>query len=260
MRGASADRTILITGANDGIGHALVVQYAAAGARVLGVGRRAFPPSLAGHMAPQDYCALDLGDSAAAATICAFLAEQQVTHLDILVHNAAIGWFGAPAQQSSTSIDALLHVNLYAPIALTHALLPRLRTAHGAIAFVSSVHSALPTPDFAVYTATKAGLDGFARSLRIEEDGAIDVLVLWPGPTRTQLHSKSGVPPQRARAERYPTPETVASAAIRVIAQRRSRSIGLGNRLLRWAAVHWETPIDAILARAGGRLRRGEPA
>ncbi len=256
MRHGHARRlVVLITGASDGIGHALAVQYAAAGARVFGIGRRAYPPSLTGSVSPDDYCAVDLGRDNAAGTICTFLDERQATHLDILVHNAAVGWYGAPQQQSSASIDTLLHVNLYAPMALTHALLPRLRPVRGVVAFISSVHSALPTPDFAVYTATKAGLDGFARNLRGEERGSVDVLVLWPGPTRTEMHGKSGVPPHRIRAERYATPEEVAGMAIRSIARRRSGGIGLVNRLLRWVAVHWETPIDALMVRANAFRR-----
>ena len=233
-------QTVLIRGASDGIGRALAAQYAATGARVLGVGRRAFPASLAGSVQPLDYCATDLGAVAATATVRDFLEARGIAHLDVLVHNAAIGWYGPVAQQSSASIDELMQVNLYAPIALTHALLPRLRAARGAVAFVSSVHSALPTPDFAVYTATKAGLDGFARNLRIEERGAVDVVALWPGPTRTQMHVKSGIPQDRIKPERYATPESVAAQVMAAIGQRRSRTIGLGNRMLRWAAIHFE--------------------
>ena len=48
-------QTLLITGASDGIGLALAIQYAAAGARVLGVGRRPYPPALAGSVLPEDY-------------------------------------------------------------------------------------------------------------------------------------------------------------------------------------------------------------
>jgi len=240
-------QTILITGVSDGIGRALAVQAAAGGARVLGVGRRAFPDSLAASIAPADYCVADLGRADAADVIANFLAAREVTHLDALVLNAAAGYYGAPAQQSGAALDALLQVNLYAPIALTHALLPRLRSVRGVVAFVSSVHSALPTPDFAVYTATKAGLDGFARSLRVEEQGEVDVIVLWPGPTRTQLHVKSGIPPERTRSERYASPEQVAQAMLAAIQRRRSRAVGWGNRLLRWAAVHFEAQIDALL-------------
>ena len=241
-------QTILITGASDGIGQALALRYAAAGVRVLGIGQRVFPSSLAGSVAPTDYAAIDLGADDCVAAVRAFLDLRQVTHLDILVHNAACGWYGVPVQQDNASIDRLLDVNLYAPIALTHALLPRLRLADGVVAFVSSVHSVLPTPDFAVYTATKAGLDGFARSLRLEERRAVDVIVLWPGPTRTQMHTRSGVPAARIRPERFASPDTVAQAMMNAIQRRRSRAVGLGNRLLRWVALRFDTPLDALLA------------
>jgi short-subunit dehydrogenase len=191
----------------------------------------------------------------ATATIVNFLTARHVTQLDILVHNAAVGAYGAPANQRSAAIDELLQVNLYTPIALTHALLPRLRHAHGLVAFVSSVHSALPTPDFAVYTATKAGLDGFARSLRLEEQGEVEVIVLWPGPTRTHLHVKSGVPSDRIRSDRYASPEQVAQEMLTAIRRRRSRAIGLGNCLLRWVAVHFEAQIDALLIKQARRTR-----
>lgn len=248
-------QTILITGASDGIGHALAVRYAESGARVLGVGRRALPATLASSILPQDYCAVDLSDAAAAKTIHDFLDSRQVAHLDILVHNAALGWCGPVAQQSAASIDELLRVNLYAPIALTHALLPRLRTAQGVVAFVSSVHSALPTPDFAVYTAAKAALDGFARNLRLEERGTVDVVILWPGPTRTQMHIKSGIPPERIQSRRYAKPEDVAAQIVSAIHRRRSRVIGFGNKLLRWVSVHFETQVDALLIKVAQRNR-----
>jgi len=252
-------QTILITGVSDGIGHALAVQYAALGARVLGVGRRSFPQSLAASVAPADYCVTDLEHADAAAAVASFLTMRQVTRLDVLVLNAAVGYYGAPAHQSGNSIDELLQVNLYTPIALTHALLPFLRDARGLVAFVSSVHSALPTPDFAVYTATKAGLDGFARSLRLEEQGAVDVIVLWPGPTRTQMHVKSGVQLDQTHADRYASPEQVAHKMIAAIRRRRSHTISLGNRLLRWTAVHFESQIDAVMVRMVQHNRKVQP-
>ncbi|HSM21586.1 MAG TPA: SDR family NAD(P)-dependent oxidoreductase, partial [Rubrivivax sp.] len=147
--------------------------------------------------------------------------------------------------------DELLAVNLRAPMALTHALLPRLAATHGAVAFVSSVHAALPAPEFAVYTASKAALDGFARSLRIELAGQVDVLTLWAGATRTGMHAKAGVPAGRLPVERFPSAEATAAGIARTIDRRRSGSIGAGNGLLHWAGVHLEAPIDgAMRARA----------
>jgi short-subunit dehydrogenase len=248
--------TVLITGVSDGIGHALAVEYANTGARVLGVGRRAFPASLSGKVQPGDYCVVDLGDSAAATIVCDFLAERAVDALDVLVHNAAMGWYGPAPQQSPASIDELLIVNLYAPIALTHTLLPRLRARSGVLVFISSVHSALPAPEFAVYTASKAALDGFARNLRLEERGTVDVVVLWPGPTRTQMHVKSGIPRHRIQSDRYATPAHVAREGIAAISRRHSGGIGLGNRALRWMALRFETQADAIMAMLARRSNR----
>lgn len=248
-------QTAFITGVGEGIGAALALHYASQGVRVLGVSRRPFPAALAGALAAEDYARIDLCASDAALQVQTFLDDRQVHALDILVHNAAAGWYGPPSSQCAESIDQLLLLNLYAPISLTHALLPRVRAVCGVIAFVSSVHSALPTPNFAVYTATKAGLDGFARNLRIEERGRVDVLVVWPGPTRTQMHAKSGLPSQRTCSERYADPEAVAAAIATAIRRRRSRVIGFNNRLLRWAALHIEALLQtAMIAMAKRRL------
>ncbi|MBK8050752.1 MAG: SDR family NAD(P)-dependent oxidoreductase [Anaerolineales bacterium] len=246
---------ILITGVNDGIGHALAIQYAASGARVLGVGRSALPESLAGSVHSDDYCAADLGEAGAAQKVQSFLDARGVTGLDVIIHNAAVGWYGAVQNQSSASIRELLSVNLSAPITLTHALLPRVCAARGAIAFVSSVHSVLPTPDFAVYTATKAALDGFARNLRLEVGNAVDVLVFWPGPTRTQMHVKSGIPKEKIYPERYASPEAVAAQIITGIRRRRSQALGPINQVLRWCASHFEFLVDTAMVTVARRAR-----
>lgn len=249
-------RTILITGVTDGIGRALAEHYAAAGARVLGVGRRPGTAAPDALLTSGAYCRADLARPDAAEAICSFLDEQGIDRLDIVVHSAAVGWCGPPAQQSPDATAELLAVNLRAPIALTHALLPRLAAARGVVACVSSVHAALPTPDFAVYTATKAALDGFARNLRIEQAGKVDVLTLWIGPTRTGMHAKSGVPAGRLKVERFASPEATAAGIAAAIARRHCAAIGAGNGLLHWAGTHLEAWIDGTMI-AAARRRTG---
>lgn len=248
-------QTVLITGVSDGIGRALAAWYAARGARVLGIGRRPFPASLDGVLQMDDYCRVDLAWAPSAMLVRAFLDARAAPLLDVLVHNAALGWYGPVASQSATSIDELLQANLWAPIALTHALLPRLAATNGVAAFVSSVHSALPAPDFAVYTATKAALDGFARNLRVETRGQVSVLVVWPGPTATSLHVRSGVPAERINQGRAMAPEVVAAFVGRAIVRRRSGAVGGANRLLRWLGTHFEATVDSAIAPATARAR-----
>ncbi|NJL34944.1 MAG: SDR family NAD(P)-dependent oxidoreductase [Chloroflexaceae bacterium] len=140
---------------------------------------------------PARYCRADLSQpEQATQTVAAFCHQHALRHIDLLIHNAGIGYYGPLEQQPWPSIEALVAVNLAAPIELTHTLLPYIEQARGRLVFISSVVSVLPAPDYAVYSATKAALDGFARSLRLELRGRVSVQVIHPGATRTAMHAK----------------------------------------------------------------------
>jgi short-subunit dehydrogenase len=254
-------RTILLTGATDGIGLALARIYHAQGERLILVGRRALDTLDPALFTPQRYCRVDLALPYCAGIVEQFLKTRDIQSIDLLIHNAALGYYGATATQPAHSIHERVAVNLRAPVALTHALLPHLRQSgnvategkqpgQGKIVFISSVVSALPCPDYAVYGATKAALDGFARSLRVELRGSIGVQVIYPGGTRTGMHIKSGVPPHMLRLERFPSAEQVAAQIARAIdSSQESVTIGIGNRLLQLAGRHTATLTDWLLRR-----------
>jgi short-subunit dehydrogenase len=227
-------RTILISGATDGIGLALARHYQQQGAQLILLGRRApaaLDPAL---LSVAHYCRVDLAQPYCGALVADFLRAQHLPRLDLLIHNAGLGAFGPPATQDAAQISALVAVNLRAPLALTHALLPWLPPQQGQIVFISSVAAALPCPDYAVYCATKAALNGFARALRVELDGTLTVQVIHPGATRTSMHAKSGVPAGRLRVERFPPAERVAAQIAQAIERRTPEAtIGASNRLLR---------------------------
>ncbi len=249
---ATATSNVLITGGTSGIGLELARHYARCGHRVVAVGRRN-PDELAEPL-PHDcvYCQADLSKSNAAEIVLQTLRDSSIDCLDLLIHNAAVGFIGQPTDQLQNSICELLATNLMAPIELSHACLPLLSKGHfktgspalktssprrGKIVFVSSVVSRFASPDFAVYAATKAALDGFARSLRIELRNAIDVQVIHPGGTRTGFHAKSGAA-TGFNVERFPAAEQVAEKMARAIkGRRRSATIGLGNSVFR--AIHY---------------------
>ncbi len=239
--------TILITGATDGIGRALAQQYAARDVRLVLVGKRPHAevaPSDADLYTPHRYCQADLRDPACAArTITRFLAEQAITRLDVLLHNAGIGWYGSLAAQPTHSIDDLLAVNLAAPMQITHALLPLVQRVRGTLVLVSSIAADLPSPDYPVYCASKAALDGFARSLRIELGDTARVLVVHPGPTRTAIHAKSSIPTSPARLRYYPSAAWVARRTIAAIEQQRSETTpGVLFQLVRQLGRHTRLP------------------
>jgi short-subunit dehydrogenase len=240
-----------VTGGTDGIGLALVRLLAARGDRTLVVGRRE-NGSIAGLL-PRGalYCRADLAHPGAAHRVAAALEAAGIGTLDALVHNAAVGRWGHPTEDSAPGIRAAIAVNVAAPVALTRALLPRVLAAKGSILFVGTVADAFPCPDFAVYAATKAALAGFARSLRVELAGRVRVQVVRPGGTRTRMHEKAGMPSALSDGKRWPSADSVARRILGALDRgSRQRTLGVANRIARGVAIHLAGPLDALARRS----------
>lgn len=250
--------TALITGGTDGIGLELARLLATRGWSLLLVGRRAlddltdplFDPHLPPGAGRVTYLQADLARERVELELADELALLGVTRLDLLLHNAACAHWGPPGAGGDGALRARLRVNLVAPVALTHALLPLLQGAGGKLAFVGAVAADLAQPDCADYAAAKAGLVAFARALRAELEGAVRVQVVHPGPVRTGLHGKAGVPAERAPGRHAPGPAAAARALLRALeGDRFEVSLGTGPRLLRTAGRLAPELVDA-LARA----------
>ncbi len=222
--------TALITGSTEGIGAALALELEGVGWRVIRHGRRPFGELPPAPFEEGDYCRADLCDPESAADgIRHFLADLAIPHLDLLIHNAAVGYAGRFADQDPKGCRELIATNLLAPIAITRELAPLLTAVSGKVVFVGSAITPLPCPEFATYTATKAALASFARSVRAER--GIRVQVVHPGPTRTRLHQKSGY--RSPKTESFRDPAAVGSAIRRaVLRSDRDRVLGPGNRAL----------------------------
>lgn len=242
----SNQTTMLITGATDGLGLALARHAARAGYRLVLVGRRPLGTLNDPLFTSTTYCEADLNQPNSGERIIAFCHDQGISTLDYLVHNAGVGYVGAIETQDSESIRELVAVNLAAPIRLTQPLLPLLKAAKGKIVVVSSVVAFHATPRYAVYTATKRALEGWARNLRIELEGKVRVQVLAPGAIRTAMHSKTGMPESRSR--RFASPEKIAAACFKaMIRDDHDRTIGGGvNGLVRGAGQRFGGMLEAL--------------
>ena len=231
----SSPKTILITGATDGIGLALANHYQAQKHNLILIGRQPFSDAPLSQFTANNYCQVDLSRPDCADKVSQWLNTHNINHIDWLIHNAALGYYGSTETQAPENINALVSVNLRAPIALTHKLLPCLRQPNGKTIFISSVVSSLACPEYAVYGATKAALDGFARSLRIEPQDFLPVQVIYPGATQTGIHSKSGLQKDVIDWEKFPPAEDIALKIAKAIdSERKSAVIGTGNRVMRF--------------------------
>lgn len=166
---------ILLTGASRGIGRAIALDLAAAGAELLLVARSAEGlEALAAELATRGgrarWEAADLAQPADRARVIA--AARAWGGLTAVVNNAGIEHTLAFVDQTPEEIDQQVAVNLLAPLQLTHALLPELVARRdGAVVMVSSMSGKSATPYNAVYSATKHALQGFCASLAIELEG-----------------------------------------------------------------------------------------
>lgn len=241
-------KTVLITGATSGLGLELARLYAGDGSTLILSGRKPLQDLSDVLFTEETYLRCDLVRADAAETVTAWLEAHNVTHLDLLVHNAAVGWYGEVTRQSENSVDELLNVNLYAPVLLTRALLPLLRRSNGKVVFINSVAADLSAPDYAVYGATKAALAGFARNLWLELNGEVGVLTFYPGAVDTPMHEKSGVPAGKFKRERFSSAEDVARQVYRAASSSRAAvTSGLGNKVLRALGHYFPNSLDAIM-------------
>jgi short-subunit dehydrogenase len=238
-------RTVLVTGATSGIGLELTRILPAD--TLIATGRkheRDTPRTMRCDL----YCQVNLTDETCAYIIRDFLDIHGIAQLDLLIHNAAVGHYGAFMQQHERSIYELFQVNTLAPITITQALLPYLQQAQGRVVFISSVAANLPTPQYAVYSSSKAALSGFARSLRPELSGEVAVQTIYVGPTATPMHVKSGAP--RSRLTHYARPAAVARHIARATLQNRSSvTLGSTNRFIRYGGRVWGGLMDAAMRR-----------
>ncbi|TJZ78899.1 SDR family oxidoreductase [Chitiniphilus eburneus] len=185
-------KTLLLTGANRGLGLEFVQQYLAAGWRVIAIARQhadaltaAPPPSLR-------LLSLDVTDWHAVATLGDRLADERI---DLLLNNA--GRYGGDAQELG-KLDAeewlrVLAVNTIAPAMLVQALLPRLATG-AVIASISSKMGSIEQNTSGgayLYRSSKAALNAANRSLALDLRGRHTCVVLHPGWVQTDMGGAS---------------------------------------------------------------------
>ena len=151
-----ADRAVLVTGANRGIGQALVAEALTRGAKRVYAGTRQPLAHPDGRVTP-----LTL-DVTSAAQIQA--AADQVETLDVLINNAGIAQYDDLSDRSV--LERHLAVNLFGTYGVTQAFLPLLTRSHGAVVNNLSVNAFAPLPLIPAYSISKAAAFNLTQSLR----------------------------------------------------------------------------------------------
>jgi NAD(P)-dependent dehydrogenase (short-subunit alcohol dehydrogenase family) len=217
-----ADRkTLLLTGASRGIGHATVKRFSAAGWRVITCSRHPFPEVCPWEAGPEDHIQVDLADPASVLEA----VEETRGRLDggllhALVNNAGIspkapdGSRLGTLETSFTDWQKVFQVNFFGPLMLARGLLSELQAAHGSIVNVTSIAGVRVHP-FAgsAYSTSKAALAGLTREMAADfgplgvrvnaiAPGEIDTAILSPGTEK--------IVEQQIPMHRLGTPDEVA--------------------------------------------------
>ena len=212
-----AGRTVLLTGATGGLGHAIARRLCTEDAQLVLTGRR---EDVLGEMAEETGArsiAIDMTDPDAVERLANECAD-----VDILVANAGLPASGKLTSFSVEEIDRALDVNLRAPIVLARHLAERMvARGSGHLVFMSSLAGKSGPARTSIYAATKFGLRGFGQSLREDLRGTgVGVSVIFPGFVRDAgLFHDSGakVPAWVGTC----APEEVAEAVVRAITRDR---------------------------------------
>jgi NAD(P)-dependent dehydrogenase (short-subunit alcohol dehydrogenase family) len=217
---ALAGAAVAVTGGGNGIGRAIALHMARAGARVaIGDIDVAAAEAVAQEIGGDAFAvALDVADRE---QFAAFLdaAEERHGPLRIMVNNAGVDWVGPFHQEPDEISRRELDINLYGTILGSKLALARMLPRRaGHLINVSSGVGRLPLPGSATYAATKHGVVGLTESLRLEYRGSgIAFSIVQPSQVETAMLDGQG----RPRALPIVTPDDVAVAVLDAARRRR---------------------------------------
>ncbi len=204
-----SNQVVAVTGASSGIGQAVALACARAGAGVALAARRTERiQDLAERIVAEGGRALpvttDVGDEDQAR---AFVqrAHSELGRLDVLVNNAGVMLLGPIENAPTEEWRRMIHVNVFGVLYCTHAALPLMRAqGSGHIVNVSSVAGRIARQGSGVYNLTKFGVGAFSESLRQEGVGmGVRVTTIEPGAVATELPAHNRPPVLEQIAKRF---------------------------------------------------------
>ena len=223
------NRRLFITGMGSGIGLATARFAVAEGARVSGTIQSADQLANLAGIVPQDACfQLDVTDEPALADAVATAADQ-LGGLDGVVACAGIIKLLTSADTDGKDWSRIIDVNLTAGFNLARAATPFLTAEdHGAMVFISSQIGLVGHQRAAAYAASKAGINGLAKSLALELAGQnVRVNAVAPGPIATDMTAATRADPDRFEAlqaaipmGRFGTADEIANLVVFLLSEK----------------------------------------
>src|SRR3954447_18172296 len=237
---AISDKTVLVTGANRGLGRALVDEALMRGAR------RVYAASRQPMVVSDERVIPLILDVTDAAQIQG--AVGQVDEIDILINNAGVS---VPDDLSDRlALEQHLAVNLYGTLDVTWALLPWLSRSEGAVVNVVSLGAVAAVPVLPAYSVSKAASLSLTQSLRaLLAARGVSVYAVMPGPIDTDMVRDLDIPKTPSRDVARATLDGVERGEEEIFPDPMSRSLADG----------WRAGVAKELERQNAALVATEP-
>ncbi len=219
-------KRVALTGAAGGMGRILARRLHEKGARLALVDANADAViELAGELEGAQAAPADLSGAAGCA-LAASECEKLLGGVDVLINLAGLNSFRAFEDEDPARLDALMHVNLLAPMHLTRALLPgMIARGEGRIVNIGSIFGSIGFAWFTAYSASKFGLRGFSEALRRElADTGVGVTYLAPRAVRTPMNTDAVMRMGEATGMNMDDPEHVVGRIVEAIEKERKEA------------------------------------
>src|SRR5690349_17471761 len=194
-----AGKTVLITGASEGIGAACAAAFRARGAR-LSITARSQNGLQAAGGSDALITAGDITDDEVRRRVVNRTIDR-FGAIDILINNAGMGLYAPSWRASMPDVRRMFELNLFAPLAMVQLVTPHMRERRsGMIVNVGSIAGKVTLPWFTLYSASKYALGSWTDGLRMElQPYGIHAMTVCPGYVKTafQQHVLAGRPPEK---------------------------------------------------------------
>lgn len=228
----NTDTCVVVTGASKGLGLAISKQAIEAGYRVIGVARNESVEFKSLPIAQRDFIEFDFYNLEKIIDLVSQIIDISGGVPYALINNTATGLDGLLATQHNTDIRKAIMLNLEAPILLTKYLTRRMiKHKRGRVVNISSIIAQTGFSGLSVYGATKAGLEGFTRSLS-RELGKVGITVNCVAPGFMETNMTSGLQGKKLETIKrraplgLPDTNNVASTVLHLLEEKSQKITG----------------------------------
>lgn len=226
------ERFVVVTGAAKGLGLAISRQAIEAGFSVIGIGRTESAEFKSLPISQREFIEFDLCNLEKISNLVSQIIDVAEGVPYALINNAATGLDGLLATQHNSDIRKVIALNLEAPILFTKYLTRRMiKYRRGRVVNISSIIAQTGFSGISVYGATKAGLEGFTRSIS-RELGRVGITVNCVAPGFMETDMTSGLQGEKLESIKrraplgLPNTQHVASTVLHLLEEKSERITG----------------------------------